>query len=127
MRIFIHYIFLMFILISEALWVVTPGAYPRRRKYAANNLLKRLLCHRREQKIDTVLRPFEHKTENSRRRRVESTSRDPGAATASLGTLCQGLPTLTGKDFCHTSNLNFPSCILNFIGVLAQRNQRASC
>ena len=24
------------------------------------------------------------------------TARDPGAATASLGTLCQGLPTLTG-------------------------------
>uniref|UniRef100_A0A672TUS0 SRCR domain-containing protein n=1 Tax=Strigops habroptila TaxID=2489341 RepID=A0A672TUS0_STRHB len=34
-----------------------------------------------------------------------NTARD-GAATASLGTLCQRLSTLTGKSFCHISNLN---------------------
>lgn len=32
------------------------------------------------------------------------TSRDAGAATAALGTPCQGLPTLTGKNFLLISN-----------------------
>ena len=32
-----------------------------------------------------------------------------GAATASLGNLCQGLTTLTVKNFFLTSNLNLPS------------------
>uniref|UniRef100_A0A8V5GMW6 Uncharacterized protein n=1 Tax=Melopsittacus undulatus TaxID=13146 RepID=A0A8V5GMW6_MELUD len=36
-----------------------------------------------------------------------STARD-GAATASLGTLCQRLSTLPGNSFCLISNLNFP-------------------
>ncbi|NXE65243.1 PRS55 protease, partial [Calcarius ornatus] len=37
---------------------------------------------------------------------VLDTSRDPGAATASLGTLCQGLPTLTGKNSFPISHSN---------------------
>uniref|UniRef100_A0A8C5UCU2 Uncharacterized protein n=1 Tax=Malurus cyaneus samueli TaxID=2593467 RepID=A0A8C5UCU2_9PASS len=37
------------------------------------------------------------------------TARDPGAATASLGTLCQGLPTLPGMDFPLLSNLTLLS------------------
>lgn len=36
-------------------------------------------------------------------------SRDPGAFTASLHTLCQGLPMLTGKDLFPVFNLNFSS------------------
>ena len=32
------------------------------------------------------------------------TSRDPGAATAALGTLCQLLPTFTGNNSCPISN-----------------------
>ena len=37
------------------------------------------------------------------------TARDPGAAPAALGILCQGLPTLPGNNSCPKSNLNFPS------------------
>ena len=33
------------------------------------------------------------------------TSRDPGAATAALGILCQCLPTLTGKNFSRTHHV----------------------
>ncbi|XP_074680765.1 repressor of RNA polymerase III transcription MAF1 homolog isoform X1 [Strix aluco] len=36
-----------------------------------------------------------------------------GAATASLGNLCQGLAPLTGKNFCLRSDLNLPSFSLD--------------
>ena len=42
------------------------------------------------------------------------TSRDPGTATAALGTLCQGLPTLTGRNFFLTSHLTLTSASLVF-------------
>lgn len=35
-----------------------------------------------------------------------------GAATDSLDNLCQGFTTLTAKNFCHISNLNFPTSYL---------------
>uniref|UniRef100_A0A8U7NKI8 Dual specificity mitogen-activated protein kinase kinase 2 n=1 Tax=Corvus moneduloides TaxID=1196302 RepID=A0A8U7NKI8_CORMO len=37
------------------------------------------------------------------------TARDPGAAPAALGTLCQGLPTLPGRDLFPISHLTLPS------------------
>ena len=37
------------------------------------------------------------------------TARDPGAATAALGTLCQGLPTLTGNNSFPISHPALPS------------------